>query len=150
MAQGLARADAVIVSGAGHPPLGGFAGPVVRARLVQDRSAVGEGARVVAFAGIGRPAKFFAALAAQGVQIVEQRPYGDHHVYTQAEIARLKALARAENALLVTTEKDFVRLTPAEREGIVAVPVHSEFDDRAAMDGLLDRLVARGLPPKAT
>jgi len=150
VAQGLARADAVIVSGTGNPPLGDFAKPVVRVRLVQDKNALREGARVIAFAGIGRPAKFFAALAGMGVEIVEQRPYGDHHVYTQAEIARLKARARAEHALLVTTEKDFVRLTPAEREGIVAVPVHSAFDDQAAMDGLLDRLVARGLPPKAT
>ena len=150
VAQGLARADAVIVSGTGNPPLGGFAKPIVRVHLVQDRNALREGARVIAFAGIGRPAKFFASLAALGVEIVEQRPYGDHHAYTQAEIARLKARARAEHALLVTTEKDFVRLTPAEREGIVAVPVHSAFDDQAAMDGLLDRLVARGLPPKAT
>ena len=149
VAQGLARADAVIVSGIGDPPLGDFAKPVIRARLVQDRSVVGPGIRVVAFAGIGRPAKFFASLATLGVHIVEQRPYGDHHVYTQSEIARLRARARAEAALLVTTEKDFVRLTPTEREGIVAVPVHSEFDDGAAMAGLLDRLAARGLPPKA-
>ncbi|MEJ0026157.1 MAG: tetraacyldisaccharide 4'-kinase [Rhizomicrobium sp.] len=150
VAQGLARADAVIVSGAGQPPpLGDFAGPVVRAMLVQDRSVVGAGTRVVAFAGIGRPAKFFAALEALGVEIVEQRPYGDHHVYTQSEIARMRARARAENALLVTTEKDYVRLTPPEREGIVAVPVHSQFDDPAALGALLDRLAGRALPPKA-
>jgi tetraacyldisaccharide 4'-kinase len=149
VAQGLSRADAVIVSGIGNPPLGDFAKPVLRARLVQDKGVMPEGTRVVAFAGIGRPAKFFSSLRALGANIVEQRPYGDHHPYTQSEIARLKARARAENALLVTTEKDFVRLTPAEREGIVAVPVRSEFDDRAGMDGLLDRLGGRGLPPKA-
>ena len=147
--QGLARADAVIVSGIGNPPLGEFAKPVLRTRLVQDKSVVGAGTAVVAFAGIGRPAKFFASLAALGVRIVEQRPYSDHHVYTQAEIARLRARARAENALLVTTEKDFVRLTPTEREGIVAVPVHSAFDDPAQLAGLLDRLAGPGLPPKA-
>jgi len=150
VAQGLARADAVIVSGTGNPPLGAFAKPVLRARLVQDGSVVGPGTRVVAFAGIGRPAKFFASLAALGVQIVEQRPYGDHHVYTQAEIARLKARARVDGAILVTTEKDYVRLTQAEREGIVAVPVHSAFDDGAALGALLDRLAGPGLPPKAT
>ncbi|MEI9992352.1 MAG: tetraacyldisaccharide 4'-kinase [Rhizomicrobium sp.] len=149
VAQGLARADAVIVSGLGNPPLGGFVRPVIRATLVQDKSVVGAGTRVVAFAGIGRPAKFFASLAALGADIVEQRPYGDHHVYTQSEIARMRARARAENALLVTTEKDYVRLTPAEREGIVAVPVHSQFGDPAALGALLDRLGGRGLPPKA-
>jgi tetraacyldisaccharide 4'-kinase len=147
VAQGLSRADAVIVNGEGGPvPLPGFGKPVLRTRLVQD-SAVAAGTRVVAFAGIGRPAKFFAALAAQGAVIAEERAYGDHHVYTQSEMARLKARARAEQALLVTTEKDFVRLTPAEREGIVALPVHAEFDDPAALEALLDRLIRPGVPP---
>lgn len=149
VAQGLRRADAVILSGDGEKiALPGFGGPVVRARLVEDGAAIARGARVVAFAGIGRPAKFFASLGAIGANIVEQRAYGDHHVYTQSEMARLKARARAENALLVTTEKDFVRLTPAEREGVVALPVHSEFD--GGLDALLDRLIRPGVPPKAS
>ncbi|HEY4942985.1 MAG TPA: tetraacyldisaccharide 4'-kinase [Rhizomicrobium sp.] len=151
VAQGLARADAVIVSGDGGQKLvAGFAKPVLRARLIQDGNIVAAGTRVVAFAGIGRPAKFFASLAALGAVIVESRAYGDHHVYTQSEMARLKSRARAENALLVTTEKDFVRLTPAEREGIVALPAHSQFEDRAALDALLDRLIRPALPPTAS
>ncbi|HXC55294.1 MAG TPA: tetraacyldisaccharide 4'-kinase [Rhizomicrobium sp.] len=151
VAQGLARADAVILSGSGgETRLPGFDGPVLRARLVQDGGIIHSGARVVAFAGIGRPEKFFASLTAQGARIVEQRAYGDHHIYTQSEIARLKARARAEDALLVTTEKDFVRLTPAERDGIAALPVQTVFDDHAALEALLDRLVWRGLPPKAS
>jgi tetraacyldisaccharide 4'-kinase len=148
VAQGLGRADAVIVSGAGMPPLQEFSGPVIRTRLVQDDNIVPRGTAVVAFAGIGRPAKFFATLAERGVHVVEQRPYGDHHNYTQAEIARLKARARATGAILVTTEKDYVRLTPAEREEIVAIPVQTRFEDETLLDGLLDRLRARGLPPQ--
>ena len=69
------------------------------------------GRRVVAFAGIGRPEKFFHALEHQGAEIAASMRYADHHTYTQAEIARLKSKARARDALLVTTEKDFVRLT---------------------------------------
>jgi tetraacyldisaccharide 4'-kinase len=102
----------------------------------------------VAFAGIGRPSKFFASVAALGATIVDQRAYGDHHAYTQSELARLKARAKAENALLVTTEKDFVRLTPAQREGVIPLPVHSAFDGR--LEPLLDRLFPAGLPPKAS
>jgi tetraacyldisaccharide 4'-kinase len=151
VAQGLSRADAVIVSGDGRQDLlPGFGKPILRTKLVQDSTIVGQGTRVVAFAGIGRPGKFFAALEALGAQIVESRAYGDHHVYTQSEMARLKARARAENALLVTTEKDFVRLTPAEREGIVPLPVHSEFSDSAALAALLDSLIRPALPPEAS
>ncbi len=151
VAQGLARADAVIVSGEGKgPALGAFKGPVLRCAMVQDNEMLAKGARVVAFAGIGRPEKFFASLEALGATIVEQRAYGDHHIYTQSEMARLKARARAEDALLVTTEKDFVRLTPAEREGIVPLPAHTVFADPPALEALLDRLIRPALPPFAS
>lgn len=147
--QGMKRADAVILSGdQASSSLPAFKVPVVRATLVKDGEGVARGQRVVAFAGIGRPSKFFASVAAIGATIVDQRAYGDHHVYTQSELARLKARARAENALLVTTEKDFVRLTPAEREGVTPLPVHSEFD--GGLEPLLDRLFPAGLPPKAS
>jgi len=149
--QGLRRAQAVILSGDGAPPaLPGFGGPVLRVNLVQRGGTVGRGTRVVAFAGIGRPSKFFATLAAIGADIVEQRAFADHHVYTQAEMARLKAKARAEQALLVTTEKDYVRLTPAEREGIVPLPVEAVFENPAALEALLDSLTKRRVPPQPT
>ncbi len=148
VSQGLARADAVIVSGEGTPRLGTFDKPVIRAFLVEETDAVTAGTPVVAFAGIGRPAKFFASLERLGARILDSRAYGDHHVYTQSEIARLKVRARAERALLVTTEKDYIRLTPAEREGIVALPVHTTFGDIGALSALLDRLRGPGLPPK--
>ena len=99
--------------------------------------------RVVAFAGIGRPEKFFDTLRALGADIAEARPFPDHHPYTAAEIARLKAKAQAESAMLVTTEKDYVRLTPVEREGIGFLPVRAVFDDPDALARLLDRLAPR-------
>jgi tetraacyldisaccharide 4'-kinase len=149
VAQGLRRADAVILSGTGSaPPLPGFDGPTIRAQLVQTADLSLKGRRVVAFAGIGRPEKFFGGLREQGATLVEERAYGDHHIYSQSQMARLKARARAENAMLVTTEKDYVRLTPAEREGIVPLPVQTVFDDRAALDRLLDRVTKPGLPPQ--
>ncbi len=141
--QGLARADAVIVTGDGDPDLRGFTRPVLRTHLVHDGPSV-TGRRLVAFAGIGRPAKFFQALRALGAELAAGVPFADHHVFTQAEIARLKAKARAADALLVTTEKDYVRFTPDAREGIVALPVHAAFDDEAGLARLLDSLAAKG------
>jgi tetraacyldisaccharide 4'-kinase len=52
-------------------------------------------------------------------------------------------MARSGHARLVTTEKDFVRLTPLEREGIEALPVRAAFDDPSALERLLDRLPAK-------
>jgi tetraacyldisaccharide 4'-kinase len=149
VAQGLQRADAVIINGDGTPSeIARTTLPSIRVRLAPIGDSSWNGKRVVAFAGIGRPEKFFTSLAGAGAKIIEARPYGDHHIYTQSEVARLKARAGAENAALVTTEKDFVRLTRTEREGIVCLPARITFDDREPLDCLLDRLVPRGLPPR--
>ncbi len=141
--QGLARADAVIIVGDGDPALDGFQGTVLRARLVPVDVLNLPGRRVVAFAGIGRPEKFFATLQSLGAVIVEARSYADHHAYTAAEIARLRAKAASEGARLVTTEKDFVRLTPPERQDVGFIPVRAAFDDPAALDAVLDRVAPR-------
>jgi tetraacyldisaccharide 4'-kinase len=139
IAQGLARADAVIVLGDGTPDLLKFNGLVLRAGLRTTAIPQVNG-KVVAFAGIGRPEKFFASLRAFGAEIVDARAYPDHTAYTAAEIARLKARARDAGAALITTEKDYVRLTDAERVGIAFLPVHAAFDDPAALEHLLDTL----------
>jgi len=135
VAQGLARADAVIVMGDGDPGLEGFAGRLLRAHLAVDAAPLA-GQPVFAFAGIGRPQKFFDSLATAGVQLMGARAFADHHPYRDSEIAALKATGLP----LVTTEKDWVRLSPAQRAGIAAVPATARFDDPAALAGLLDRL----------
>ena len=138
VAQGLSRADAVVLVGDGAPSLADFHGPVLRAHLKTANAAL-SGRRVVAFAGIGRPEKFFDTLTALGADLRDARRYADHHAYTAAEIARLHSRARDLEAQLVTTEKDFVRLAPVLREGIAALPVAAVFDEAAAFEQLLAR-----------
>jgi len=143
IALGLARADAVILAGEGSPALPGFKGPVLRARLVPVDVFRLAGQRVLAFAGIGRPEKFFATLKAMGAEIVETRAYADHHEYTASEFARLRAKAQAAGATLMTTEKDYVRLTSAERQEVRFIPVRAAFEDPASLEALLDRVCPR-------
>ena len=135
--QGLARADAVIVMQPGTPDLAGYRGPVLRARLVADEAGL-RGQKLFAFAGIGRPEKFVASLNRAGAAVTGTWFFPDHHPFSSAEIAALKA--RAGDALLVTTEKDFVRLNAKDRSGIKVLPVEARFEDEAALDGLLARL----------
>lgn len=143
VAQGLSRAHAVVLVGDGAPDLTGFAGPVLRARLVPVDAPGVCGQRVVAFAGIGRPKKFFETLRTLGAEILEERAYDDHHAYTASEFARLRARAKSLDATLVTTEKDFVRLTPNERQEVRFIPVRAAFDNPAALDSLLDSVAPR-------
>ena len=89
------------------------------------------GERVVAFAGIGRPEKFFHMLERLGARIIAARAFPDHHVYRLRDIERLREQARVEGALLVTTEKDAVRIPPLATPGPRprAIPVRLVFRD---------------------
>ncbi len=95
---------------------------------------------MVAFAGLGRPGKFFAALRALGAEIIEERAFADHHFYSTSEIEDLKQRAVRAQAQLVTTEKDFVRLRPVDRTDIETLPIQAMFSDAARLDRLLARL----------
>ena len=139
VAKGLARADAVVLVGDGNPGLGSFAGPVLRARLVADGGAFA-GQQLFAFAGIGRPEKFIASLEAAGAIIAGSCFFDDHHAYAEEEIEQLKAIAG--ETMLVTTEKDFVRMSVAQRAGIRVLKVAAVFDDPGALGRLLDTLPA--------
>lgn len=110
----LSRADALVLIGEGHCdglPFHFAEKPLLKADIVpSDDAAWLRGASVLAFAGIGRPAKFFATLERLGARIAEAAPFPDHHLYTEREAAALLAKAERLGAALVTTEKDWVRL----------------------------------------
>jgi tetraacyldisaccharide 4'-kinase len=140
--RGLARADAVILlaaKGARHPPAPWQAGgpPLVPARLVARDEAALAGARLFAFAGIGRPQKFFAMLRAAGAVVVGTRAFPDHHRYRASEIAALRREAAARQARPITTAKDIVRLPAAARAGIAVLEVEVCWPDPAAPARLL-------------
>ena len=138
--QGLARATAVMLVGDGAPDLQGFSGPVLRTRLAADGTAFAD-TPVFAFAGIGRPEKFVTSLEQAGAHVIGSCFFADHHPYTDDEILELKAVAGS--TMLVTTEKDFVRLSTKAREGIKVLKVTAVFDDLAAIERLLDSTAPR-------
>jgi tetraacyldisaccharide 4'-kinase len=138
VAQGLKRADAVIIVGDGNPDLHGYTGPVLRARLV-PLSREFSGRRVFAFAGIGRPQKFFDTLKATGAFITGTQEFTDHHLYDAQDLQGLRDQARGD--LMVTTEKDLVRIPAEQRHGIAALTVEARFDDPAALQALLAKVM---------
>ena len=88
-----------------------FAGPVLRARVVPGETADWlRATRVIAWAGIGAPQRFFATLRALGADLAEAVAFRDHQQLGEDDARRLLQLARGHAATLVTTEKDMVRL----------------------------------------
>lgn len=153
VAAGLARADLVLAIGA----------PPERAALAAAWPALGQrpliagalrplqtgmdwtGLRALAFAGIGRPEKFFASLRALGAILVATRSFDDHAAYPPRLLARLAAEAAAAGAQLVTTEKDAARLPPDFRARVLVLPVRLEIEDWQPLD---DRLATLLPPPQ--
>lgn len=145
---GFARADCAILIGPRAadrpPPWTPPDAPVLRARLAPETgSHAFDGRRVVAFAGIGRPGKFFETLRDIGADLLETHAFPDHYMYASPLLTRLDRRARELNALLVTTEKDATRLPAAYRDRVVALPVRLGFSDPALVDALLDQALAR-------
>ncbi len=136
---GLVRANAIVLIGAGEPPdaVPRACRPVLRASFDPVDAASFRGARVLAFAGIGRPAKFFASLRRAGAEIVMARPFPDHHRFSPAELAGLRRDAERAGARLVTTAKDWVRLPAAARIDVETFEIKLRWRDPAALAALL-------------
>jgi len=141
VAHGLSRADAIVLIGddiSGVREAVGNRAPVFRARLVPAEPAQAlAGRRVVAFAGIGRPQKFFNTLEELGCEILARHAFADHAPYRPEQIMAICEEAAALEAIPVTTEKDLVRLPVEAREMVRTVPVTLEWDDPALIGTFL-------------
>jgi tetraacyldisaccharide 4'-kinase len=149
------RTDALIVVGQGSAADAVAAAvamqdkPVLTARLKADDAALSSlrGQRVLAFAGIGDPDRFFRTLRGNGVEVVGQQAFADHHPFTRDEIESLVAAAKRDALIPVTTEKDLARLhtggeLPPWAQGITAFPVKLEFDSAPELRRFVsDRLI---------
>ncbi len=134
---GLARADAVVSMGTELPPniLTETGLPILRAEIkATGKCPTGP---LVAFAGIGRPEKLFDTLKALGADLRDSVPFPDHHVYSSGDLRYLERLANDHEAQLITTEKDYTRLAPEDRQHILTLPVEAHFEDTEALDKLL-------------
>jgi tetraacyldisaccharide 4'-kinase len=118
--------------------------PILRARLAPDASVAAAliGRPVLAFAGVARPAKFFATLEALGARVAARRAFPDHHAYAEDEIEALIAEAAARGFTAVTTEKDYVRLAPDHRRVVTALPVSLRFESPERVAALLAAALA--------
>jgi tetraacyldisaccharide 4'-kinase len=149
VARGMARAGAVVLVGEDRSGVAAMLPsglPVLRAQLVPDDSALRLRARrVLAFAGIGRPEKFFATLRGLGAEVAETAAFADHHPYSEDEAMRLIETAQRLDAVPVTTAKDFVRLPEGAKALVTSVGVHLRFEAPDRLDAVVRPVLAGAL-----
>jgi len=156
-AQGLARADLMLLIGPAKaaqrflslwsqilPP----SLPIVRATLKPlETGMVWKGRKFLAFAGIGRPEKFFATLRSLGAELIQTESLSDHQPLTLPLLQRMEASAFFKGAQLVTTEKDAARLPQSFKLRVVTLPVRLSLNDWEPIEAALDTVgVGRKTP----
>jgi len=153
LADQIARADALAVIGEGNKAASLIetferAGkPVLKAKIAPDCDPRWLGVLpVIGFAGIARPAKFFATLRGNGARLVESHAFPDHHRFKDRQAQRLLDAADAKGAMLVTTQKDWVRLPEDDPESALTelknrsrpFPIVVTFEDAEKLTELLN------------
>lgn len=148
IAEGLARADAVAILGEdnagiaarlpeGMPVLHGHLKPTEESRTL-------DGETVLAFAGIGRPEKFFDTVRTLGCNVIGTRAFPDHHPYSYREAKEIVDAAWAAGALPVTTAKDAVRLPGDLRAPVMVVEVEVAWHEPELLDRILLEALCHG------
>ncbi len=136
----VARTDALLIVGRGTVAdsvaalVAAKRAPVWRAELQPDAASLEalRGKRVLAFAGIGDPRRFFRTLRGAGVDVAVEKEFVDHHPYAVDDIETLAAQAQRDGLILVTTEKDMVKLR-GMAASIVPFAITLGFDDAEAV-----------------
>lgn len=146
--QGLSRADLLLSIGSStaqeafHLTWGDHVDvPGIRGRMEPLQTGMDwHGARILAFAGIGQPERFFAMLRELGADLVRAEALEDHQPLSGALMTRLDREAQTLGAQLVTTETDAVRLPPSFRHRVLTLPVRLRIETPGPLDAALDRI----------
>lgn len=136
--ESLAKANAIVVMGEpSHPAAAALFHQhekVFQAHLKPQEALCQS--RLLAFSGIGRPAKFFTMLRAMGGELVAEKSFPDHHLFKENELLEMLQQSVQQKAQLMTTEKDWLRLNETWSEKVAFMPVKAQIeraDDFAQM-----------------
>jgi tetraacyldisaccharide 4'-kinase len=144
LAAALARCQAALIIGEDNHTLAAqLSLPCLEATLEpsMDTTLLREG-NWLAFAGIGRPEKFYDTVRALGTNLAATHDFADHHAYTKADINTLMQQAARMNATLITTEKDYVKLPTNVQSQVHCLPVRLQLGDIQALKQLLAKALA--------
>lgn len=139
------RINAIIMIGEDATQAAAYLGkPVIKATTRPGLSAsFMNKPKVFAFAGIGRPQKFFDSCREAGLNLMQTRSFPDHHPYSEDEVQEMIELAVKENLTLITTTKDHVRIPELYRTQVNVLEIEMVFEDEAGLVNLVSQAIAK-------
>lgn len=128
-ADGIKRADALIILGKDNHNLAERSQLPVFFGHTEPAQTTISNPNILAFAGIGHPQKFYHTLTKQGFNVVKTVDFPDHHFYTHKELEKLVNMAKALNAEIYTTSKDFVKIPVSMQKYINVLEIAIVWDE---------------------
>jgi len=86
--------------------------------------------KIIAFAGIGNPVNFFNLLKENNINTIEEIKFPDHYNYSEKELENLINKAKENNTILLTTEKDYLRISENYKQNINYLKIQVEMENR--------------------
>ncbi|PPR46732.1 MAG: Tetraacyldisaccharide 4'-kinase [Alphaproteobacteria bacterium MarineAlpha5_Bin9] len=143
--RGLSRANAVIIIGKQSDQLKQRIPntiPVFKANFEIDKNnEIFKGKNITAFAGIAYPDKFFTTLELQGAKIVKKVSFPDHHIYTENDLLDLVETTNKTKSILVTTQKDFIRIPKSYRPLVKTLNGEISFEDEEVLVEIISNIL---------
>jgi tetraacyldisaccharide 4'-kinase len=116
--------------------------PIIQANfIISNKNNIFKGQKITAFAGIAYPEKFFTSLREQGAKIVKEVIFPDHHIFDENDLLSLAEIANKTKSILVSTQKDFVRIPRAYRSLVNTLDGEIFFDNEGLIKEILTNVL---------
>ena len=137
-AAGIKRAQAIIILGEDKHNLAAQTKdlPIFKGSVVAKKPEINNN-EIIAFAGIGRPEKFYTSLRELGFKLLKTIDFPDHHQYTMAELKKLINEAQKKDAVLFTTAKDFVKIPPQIQKHFHVLEIEISWENEESLKAFL-------------
>ena len=120
--------------------------PIIPAKFkINNENKIFKGQKITAFAGIAYPEKFFNSLTEQGAKIVKEVTYPDHHIFDENDLLSLAEIANKTQSILVSTQKDFVRIPKSYRSLVNTLEGEIVFNNEDLIKEILTNVIENHL-----
>ena len=86
--------------------------------------------KIIAFAGIGNPINFFELIKDNNLNLIDYRSFPDHYNFSEKDLNDLILKAKNNDAILLTTEKDYFRINNSFKNSIEKLEVKLEIENK--------------------